>query len=164
MRPFVVICTCCALSLVGCAKKPNSIVVLDQWWNTDYAKNMCGTLLPMGFNDPGLTACENQQAAALQEFERELLTQFAARPECTGVRMLGFKQPTDISPEVDKAIRGQYWNLSINYSTQESLKQQWQMIRSPKGAAVQQGEGTPQEIARDVCSIVSGRGASVADF
>ncbi len=161
MRLLAAVCVYIAISVVGCSKGTGSIIVLDHWWNSDYAKNACGALLPLGFNDPGLVDCQNKQAEALQDFELELSTQLAARPECAGVRVLGFKL-TAISPEVAEAVKGEYWSLSLNYSTPDSKKQQWQMLRSPKGA-VRQGDGTPREIASDVCSIVRGRGANVRD-
>jgi hypothetical protein len=161
MRLLAITCLCGAISVVDCTKAAGPVIVLDHWWNTDYAKNGCGLMLPKGFDDPGLEACQERRAAALRDFELVLSTQLAARPECVDVRVLGF-QLAAVSPEVEKAVSGEHWQLSLNYATENSMIQPWQMYRSPKGT-VQQGEGTPQQIASDVCSIVRKRGATVSD-
>ena len=158
---LLALCLCGVFSIPACTKSTTSIVVIDHWWNVDYAKNGCGLLLPRGFDDPDLAACQERRATALQNFELELSTQLAARPECAGIRVFGFKLTAN-SPEVDKAVAGEHWQLSLNYGTENSMKQAWQMYRSPKGT-VQQGEGTPPQIASDVCSIVKARGATVSD-
>jgi hypothetical protein len=159
---IAVACAFGTTPIVSCAEKPKTVIVLDHWWNIDYAKNTCGGLLPRGFDDPGLATCQNQQAAALNDFEFRMSTQFAARSECAGITVIGFDFPA-ISRAAQEAISGEHWALSVNYSTQDSKTQQWQMILSPVNRNIQQGEGAPEDIASDVCSIAAGRGARLVN-
>src|SRR5579885_2175089 len=50
-------------------------VVIDGWWDDDYAKGAC-----RASGNPS-TSCENEQLTNVRAFERKLITQFAANSQ-----------------------------------------------------------------------------------
>src|ERR1700730_8167598 len=55
-----------------------------------------------------------------------------------------------------------YWSFSINYDIDAGPEQLWQML-PPKGSdlPMMQAKGTPSGIARQVCTIIKGKGGAV---
>jgi len=139
--------------LTGCTK-PTPTLVLDDWWNEDYAKEACRLM-----QDKSST-CEQDQVRDVRIFELELTTQFAAQPECGGIKVARFSSPTEANKAAVNTMKETYFSLSLNY-TPGARKQQWQMVDSPNNNAVTQGKGEPTEIAKSVCAIVNGRGATL---
>ena len=143
------------VAALGCSKPEPALVVLDSWWNIDYAKQACSW--------PGATAPAPETCILeLREFERELATQFAADPTCHALRFVVYDGPNMSTPEANKAASGTHWSLSLNY-TPAASKQQWQMVGSPKHGAVTEGHGSPSEIAKTVCAIANRAGATLAN-
>jgi hypothetical protein len=94
-------------------------------------------------------------------FELELKTQFAANAECSGITVSSFGYPQGQSNLPDFTSRP-YWSFSLNYFDGRP-SQQWQML-PPKGSdlPMMQANGTPPQIAREVCTIIKGRGGTVS--
>jgi hypothetical protein len=166
--------------LVGCdTAKP--VVVLDGWWNADYAKTRCETvnkwhrenaalISQVGCDKvtscqemmPVVEACVLDSAQEVRTFEDKLATEFAASPDCRSVQFVRFKNPDDQKETVSDAFRNKHWLLGLDYIP-GAEKQQWWMERSPDHNAHMQGEGNPNEIARKVCNIVTQKGATIAN-
>ena len=130
-------------------------LILDTWWDVDYAKNAC-----RGNSEP---ACDDP-VAAVQVFEAELLTQFAAQPSCKGIHVSKFSDPTknpNIAASKDLS-GGPSWSISLNFMA-GAKTQDWAMVLGPDNRVVRQGHGTPIEIARNVCAIIKNQGADIAD-
>jgi hypothetical protein len=137
-----------AINLLAC-RKPESTVVLDSWWNHDYAKQSCR----------GSAPCVPDPVEAVSEFEDELATQFAADAGCLSLRFARFNGPKSSDKSSGDAANPRRWWLTLDFSITER-KQHWKMV-SPSHS-LYQGSGTPAEIAKQVCSIVNGRGATIA--
>jgi hypothetical protein len=92
----------------------------------------------------------------------ELKTQFAAAAECSGITVLSFGYPQNPSKPPTDFVSRPNWSFSINYIGNEPM-QLWQML-PPKGNDVpmMQATGTPSEIARQVCTIIKGKGGAVS--
>ena len=124
--------------LAGCAKSTPT-VVLDDWWNEDFAKEGCRLLKDTS------SVCEEDQVRLVRIFELELTTQFASQSECSGVNVVRFS-----GPKQDKVVLDEkFWSLSLNFSG-GAAAQPWQMTLFG-GGAVTQGEGDPAAIAKSVC-------------
>jgi hypothetical protein len=139
------------IAIVGCSKS-SPVIVLDSWWNIDYAKQWCN----------GRSPCFPDPVQGVRDFETELATQFAAQAACKSVRFVRFNGPEKADKAAVDAIAKDHWNLSINFTPDQS-KQQWQMLGSTNSAALMQGSGAPGEIAKNVCAIVNGHGAAIAN-
>jgi hypothetical protein len=139
------------VAVAGCSERSAPPVVLDGWWNTDYAKEACHTLAPA----MGGEACLGD----LRRFERELQAQVAADPTCHTVQLFAYEGPATSKPAVEAAA-GPHWNLSLNY-VPGAMKQRWAMLGPSKSGAVLEGEGSAPEIAKAVCGIVKHRGGSI---
>ena len=141
-----------ALVLGGCSKSqpPQPVVVLDSWWNVDYAKNWCNDSNP----------CTSDPVVGVNEFERDLITQFASQEACHSVKVLQLIDPKSADSKVAEALSNEHWNLSINF-TVDKPSQEWQMVNLKKSAEVLKGNGTPSEIVKNVCNILTNKGGQV---
>jgi hypothetical protein len=165
-----------ALATAGCTK-PELVVVLDGWWNADFAKNSCtqakkwyeeNAALITQFGCAKIVACPEMMrrfeacivdpVQEVRQFEIELATQFAADPHCNGVRFVSFKGPTD-NPKADEAMQGPYFMLGLDFEP-GALEQHWWMVKMPD-RTITQGLGNPKDILDAVCSIVKERGAKL---
>jgi len=93
-------------------------------------------------------------------FEVELATELAANPDCIGIQFVGWKGLGDANKAAIDAVQKEHWLLGLDYIP-GAQKQPWWMVRSPDHHPYMQGEGSPNEIARNVCAIVNQRGATV---
>lgn len=155
MRPRYALPLVLAIAaLAGCGK-PLPTVVVDDWWNEDFAKEACRSL------QVDRDTCEQAQVREVRVFVLELTTQFAALAECSGVHVARFSGPLSVPRATTDAMEGAHWSLSINFIT-GTRKQRWQMTGPSHSKGVSQGDGEPPAIARTVCAIVKGKGASIA--
>jgi hypothetical protein len=166
--------------LVGC-DKPQPVIVLDGWWNADYAKDICeraqawhrenaALISQFGCDKvtscpemmPRVEACVHDPVQEVRTFEDKLATEFAANPDCSSVQFVHFESPGDKSKSASDALQKQHWFVGLDYIP-GAWRQQWWMERSPDHSAHTQGEGNPNEIARKICAIVNQRGATIAN-
>jgi hypothetical protein len=135
--------------LVGCSKT-SPIVVLDGWWDVDYAKNVCvsankwhkenAALISRISCDkinscrelmPIVEACALGVVEDVRGFENNLATQFAADSECSAVQYVYFSGPTDTSKVLSDAMKKQHYFLMLDYKP-GAKKQQWSMKGSDR--------------------------------
>ena len=136
------------------------LIVIDRWWGVDDAKVVCKipAFKPAGKSE---AACEQERTESYNIFELELKTQFAASKECTGITVASFgypQNPKEPPPDTSQP----YWSFAINYYGDDPA-QLWQML-PPKGSnlPMMQATGTPSQIAKQVCTIIKGKGGAVA--
>lgn len=166
--------------LVGC-DKPKPVVVLDGWWDVDYAKQWCSqanhwhqenAALVAQVGCDKVTSCPEMMTIAdactpdpiqeVRKFENDLATEFASSEECRFVQFVYFSDPKGSSKAASDAMQKLHYSLSLDFIP-GARKQQWKMLSSPNISAFTQGEGSPQEIAKKVCFIVKERGATLAN-
>ncbi len=135
-------------SVVAQTNEP--VIVLDSWWSVDHVKNMCART----------NACSVDPAAEALNFEDRLATQLAANLHCSGVfiakyRGANFDHDKTIMDAVQKRP---HWTLIIDYIPGHQTQSWWLRL---EGGPHTQGEGDPKEIAGNICSIVTERGAKI---
>jgi hypothetical protein len=136
-------------ALAACSPSSQTLVI-DGWWDVDYAKNGC--LLAQ----PRMPLCESEREQSVRAFESELLTQFAATADCAGLRVVQTAPKTG-----DPPLPKEHWIILLNYGGEETA-QQW-MLTATNNNNMNQGRGTPKEIAETVCHILKKRGAKVEE-
>jgi hypothetical protein len=149
--------TLIAITMPAHADEP--LLVIDRWWGVDYAKANCKipAFKPAGKSE---ATCNRESTESYNVFELELKTQFAASAECAGITVSSFgspQNPKEPPPDMSRP----YWNFSINY-TADQPAQLWQML-PPEGSdlPMMQANGTPSEIAKQVCIIIKGKGGAI---
>lgn len=156
--------------------RPKPVVVLDTWWDSDYAKNLC-TAANEWYHEnaeaiaqfgcplvstcpemmPRVTACTPDSALnAVREFESDLTTQLAADSRCDGVQFVAGGPADKASAE---AMTKSHWFLML-YFTPGAREQSWSMARIP-GATSVEGSGDAKQIAGTICAVAKERGASL---
>ena len=136
---------------VACSRPQPPPVVLDSWWDLDYAKSACQH--NQNCSDP-----ENE----VRSFETDLLTQFSAQASCHDVHISTFADPNaDSNVAASQSLaKGQSWTLSLNYNPGDG-SQDWIMVLGPKNQTIRKGHGTAAEIAHDVCAVTKSAGAAI---
>jgi hypothetical protein len=136
------------------------LIIIDRWWGVDYAKRVCEipAYKPAGMSE---ATCNQERTESYDRFELELKTQFAALTEYAGITVASFgypQNPKQPPPDTSQP----YWSFSINYFGDDPA-QLWQML-APKGSnlPMMQATGTPSQIAKQVCTIIKGKGGAVA--
>ncbi len=155
-------------------------VVLDSWWNVDYAKNYCREAIRWRKEDraiiaaigcdivtlctqmmPIVEACQgNGPDGGVHDFEDKLVTYLAADPQCKDVHFTRFGGPSgEQTPAVDAMERDGHWMLFLDYLP-GAAKQSWTLIRK-KPYALTKGSDDPKKMAESVCAIATGQGAKL---
>jgi hypothetical protein len=143
------------LVLAGCKSRPQPRLILDGWWDLDYAKNACAqTAIPY---------CAENVVTEVRDFEARFSSAFASDASCSGITLIRFA----ISQNTPEALNQPAWSLSINYIPQKS-EQDWAMLHDPDGTHKKYyghttGNGTPSTIAHTVCGIIKGKGGTLND-
>jgi hypothetical protein len=132
------------------AQSNEPVIVLDSWWSVDYAKNMCLRT----------NACSVDPAAEAMNFEDRLATQLAANRHCSGVFIAKYRGRNfdHDKTTMDALQKRPHWTLIIDYIPGQETQSWWLRL---EGGPHTQGEGDQKEIAGNVCSIVTERGAKI---
>jgi len=169
--------------LFSCNKNPTAktsrVVILDSWWDVDYAKNVCrqsknyfeqsradikqfGCDQVSGCSESSKIrdACLLDDSGGIRDFETILATNFATNPQCKGVEFIKANGPGQNSKAQSVALQGDNWSLSIDYIPGQE-KQSWALL----GPAHQllKGEAISEAIAKNVCVIANGSGAKITN-
>lgn len=139
-----------ALFLFGCTKG-ESIVVVDDWWDVDYARNGCE------MRAQGPNPCVGDPVAEVRDFEAQLSTSFATDPSCRGVVLATFNGPVG---ESSSAASKAGWQLMLGFVVGEA-SQQWSMVHRTGDNHYTSGQGNPREIAHSICAVVNHTGGSI---
>jgi len=128
-------------------------VILDGWWDIDYAKNsFCAR--------PAGTGCSRDPATGVRDLERQVIAEFAEHSECYGMRFLQFDGPDGTSREPEPTLTTNSWTLMLDYDPDvNDSRQSWTVVGPHR---VFRGTGSPQSIVRRICTVVLGRGAKIS--
>jgi hypothetical protein len=127
---------------LGCTEK-EPVVVVDDRWNVDYAKNGCS--MQAITEEP----CVGDPVAEVRSFEARLGTFFASDPSCQGVVVASYAGPDSSR---SKAASIADWQLMLDFISGRP-SQSWSMIRRVDGS-YNTGHGNPGEIAHAICAVV----------
>ncbi|MGI8569214.1 MAG: hypothetical protein ACR2KT_09205 [Methylocella sp.] len=167
-------------ALIGTASaedsnRTDSIVFIDAWWSLDYAKNSCwqvtqwhqenrDLIKQLGCNAvtscqelmPRVDACGNDPGPEVLYFFAQLAAQLASNTQCKGVQVTKYDGPNSAtSSEAANTMTKPHSTLIVDY-TPGSPKQAWTLSQRDTHM---DGEGDPKEIAANICTIVTERGA-----
>jgi len=150
VRVRIVCCIVFALVLTGCGNpKPTSTIVIDDWWNVDYAKQSCNTQ-----PDDAKANCLLDAAYNAHGFENEVLAAAGGDPNCSGVNIVVWNlESKDALPIPD-------WTLYIDYAG-DAPQQHWTLMRQSSRVAMLEGTNAPKELAHMICAIALNKGATV---
>ena len=168
-----------AVCLFASCGKPKPTIVLDGWWNVDYAKTACAQanqwnrdnaalISQVGCSSvaacsemmPMVEACASDPSPQVLEFQTELATELASDLACSGVRFVTFEGPGKADKALADLMQGPHWGLLLDFKP-GARQQSWSMLRSPGLNAFTKGAGNPKEIATKVCAVVRERGAEL---
>jgi hypothetical protein len=135
----------------------DAIVILDSWWNVDYARSAC-------LWTPTIQACQGgEPVSEVRDFEDRVITHLAANPQCKGVHVIRYAGPGTESTTFVRIMKSsgwpRRWTLFFDFRPGDTL-QPWHLLRLEPDA-VMKGVGDPSQVARQVCTIVGGQGAKV---
>jgi hypothetical protein len=134
-------------------KKKEPIVVIDDWWNVDFAKNDCEQRACRGY------PCIGDPAVAVRDFEAKLRTSFASDTSCHGIVLADFgPNPFATKAASEASTSKADWRLMLDFRLGDS-SQDWTMVHRGQIAA---GRGVPKEIMHAACRIVKQAGGSPA--
>jgi hypothetical protein len=134
----------------GCAKT-EPVIVVDDWWNVDFAKNGCERLA-------NVHPCVVDPTVEVRDFEAQLGTSFGADASCHGVILTNYNGPGAKSS--DAASKAE-WQLMLNYHVGD-ISQNWSMVGHTNGPNFYTtGQGNPKEIVHDICAVVKQAGGSL---
>jgi hypothetical protein len=137
----------------GCRKK-EPIVVIDDWWNVDFAKNSCDRRAAS--NDP----CTGDPVVEVRDFESQLRTFFTSDPRCQGIILAAFGPGQAASKAASEADTSKAdWQLMLDFSVGQT-SQGWTMVHHGQTST---GQGQPKDVVQAVCAIVRQAGGSLAN-
>ena len=156
----------------------NETIILDSWWDGNYAENGCkgaaqwykanaALIAQNGCEQvtscsemtPVVQACAPDPRQAVRAFENQFLSQLAASSECSEIEVSIYKGSDKTSTQEYEMSQKPHWGLQINF-TPGRQKQWWQMTHSATNA-YHEGESDMQSIVHDVCAIVKVNGAKI---
>lgn len=139
------------IAILSCSTQEKQVLIIDSWWNTDYAKISCLNKTP----------CIPDPVTGVNSYERQLITKFSSEKVCGNILVIQYNGPQKDKNTVDNLITKKHWVLSINYSS-EVDKQHWQLLDSEKMTNVFEGTDGPSETSRIICNILNNEGAKLS--
>ena len=169
------------VAVLGGCSHPTPTVVLDGWWNTDYAKGECQSAKAWQHQNaalisqvgcrrvasctemvPVVDACQFDNAGGVSDFQNKLATAFASNPACANVKFVVFAGPGHASKAANAAMKGRHWHLQFSFIPGAKM-QSWSLTRLGQSSTSAEGNGSIEQVAGKVCVIASGAGAQVAN-
>jgi hypothetical protein len=169
-----------AIMLGGCSHSTPT-VVLDGWWNTDYAKGECQSakawyqqnsalISQVGCSKvtsckeimPVVDACQFDNTGGVGDFQDRLATEFASSPSCANVKFIVIAGPEHASKAASAAMKGKHWHMQFDFIP-GAKEQSWSLSYLGQSNTFAKGKGSLKQIANKVCAIASGTGARVTN-
>ena len=176
----IAICMLITATLCSCSSKAPT-VVMDGWWNADYAKSSCTSaaawykqnsnlIAQVGCNAvtsrkeqmPIIDACRFDPSGGVVAFQRAITTEVASNPACHGISFVQFSNPRHTSSAVKSAFKGNPWWLQLSFVPGAGT-QSWSLLRHDKSSTFAEGNGTAKDIASKVCAVAGKAGGNVAN-
>jgi hypothetical protein len=150
------------------AARAEPIVILASPHNLNYAQSICDVVQK---NTPTDTAAITDCALVPntrglgRRLEYEVESRFAVNTRCKGVtvlRMNDFEYDGKFNDDAQKIINGSkpHWKLLLDYQPGSKVHG-WSLHRGDDPMKAVGGEGTPAQIADEVCIVVTGQGANI---
>ena len=157
MVPRICATVLLVVGLSGCGtQQRHPTVVIDGWWDSDYAKNACEQYKSMvgGYCDGNIIAAE---------IKNEFVTSFRANPACKDIILYtGFTSPDN----PDEKFTNADWSLSLEPSIKDGdidwRQSYWKILRRQDRNSYAQGNLQDMKKATAlVCDNVNGVGGHV---
>ena len=175
--PLALILAVIATALACTERKSNSeepkrdpVIVLDDWWNTDYIKNGCEMFAQQG--DPASLCPANLTPKQIvSQFDNDLKVAFASESSCHGLSLLtlsedmvlaAVKNPSAPATGKEKVMaEADDWILMFDFHGRHESQSGsgWSLV-GPSGHVFNGQIRSTQSLAQDVCKIVKGIGGS----
>jgi hypothetical protein len=138
----------------ACAKR-EPVVVLDDWWNIDFAKNGCE------MRAHTVNPCIGDPLLEVRDFELQFHAFFASDPLCHGIVLADYKGPEHVASKAasDADTSKGDWQLMLDFNVGRP-SQGWTLVHHNQAST---GQGDPKEIIHTVCGVVKQTGGSVED-
>jgi hypothetical protein len=138
----------------GCRKR-QPVIVLDDWWNFDFARNAC----QYHQDNPWCF----QPTARVLEYENRLEGAFAAETACHGLRLLHFAGPRGSSEAANIMARpaGTDWQLMVDLGPDDKGPVGWGIGKVGGASVISLKAQTPRQLAGDACRIIRHTGGSI---
>lgn len=168
-------------ALLGGCNHASPTVVLDGWWNTDYAKGECQSantwqrqnsalISQVGCSKvasciemmPVVEACQFDNTGGVGDFQHKLATEFASNPICANIKFVVFAGPERASRAANAAMKRAHWHLQFSFVPGAKM-QSWSLTRLGQSNTAAKGDGSVEQVAKKVCAIASDVGAQVAN-
>jgi hypothetical protein len=143
-------------ALCGCQKQKETIFI-DSWWNRDYAMNAC-----YSYKQNAGVACINTPEQMAAELRSRFASAVLQTPTCKDVT-ISYDTFGGYKPNPQGG-----WSLSFNVAIDggeiDYSNSDWQIIDIKTNRRFSKGSlKDAVEAARRVCTVVTGRGGSVAN-
>jgi len=152
MGKHVCVALLVAWLLAGCKSKKDALpVVIDDIWSLDAVRHSCrsGSTLNYGL-------CTKTPEQIVDNFDNQVNLAFATEPSCRGVVIRHF-----YGPWTDPLAKMPSWWLMLNFNEDER-EASWMIgTGSSHDHNTLSGEGSPKQLAKEVCDIVRAAGAAV---
>src|SRR5580704_14237726 len=151
--------------LLTCGPKSGTsmTILLDESYSTDWARTSLWTTDHISCHVGKPVAAEPWECEAAAEDERDFIrsfsTAFASDSACSGLELIVsdiVANPDAEIPLRDSSKVRSAWLLWFGYTRRTKKWSQWTLDRMPALNTSRQGEGSPSQIARQVCTIVTG--------
>lgn len=152
----------------GCASR-KQVILLDGWWDDDYAANLCQSA--KASRDGGLRkmGCIREPKELGAEAEVPFTSSFQENPACKDITLYrGFRNPRAVTPETAKMVTNADWNLNLNVGISDETGDvdlhslQWQIIDQKTGHRYAEGDlGNTYAAASAICRMVAGAGGRI---
>ena len=162
--------------LVACSAIGAPSILIDGWWDLDYAKNVCehahkwqkengALILQFGCANVGscdemspiVDACAVDPTDEVREFETQISTEVAANRTCAGLAIATYRGPGHEDDAAGRTSTGDHRSLMLDFKP-GSRKQHWTLNHQ---GLLLEGDGTAEEVGRKICAIASGQGGKV---
>lgn len=137
--------------------RAETLLHIDYGWRTD-GKTSCTP----AFIDSAQwrrAACIDP-VAELESFAQIMDTQFSSNPSCHGIELVRFPWGPLPLEKATEILKRPHWMFFIWAYAPGDDKQEWK-LSDPDKKSVFTGQGSPKEIVREVCAVVTGAGGSM---
>jgi hypothetical protein len=150
-RALLLVALACFLN--SCGRAEQKRVIIDDWYNVNYASNWCSSQSSIE-NDP--ICAMGDPALDLRAFEDTIRTAFGRESSCAGLVVATFSGPDE--NKILNAHRSADWSLKIDFAPGQR-RQAWKLVgRSPDLVS---STGTAKEIAKAACVALKGEDTTV---
>ncbi len=165
------------IALISCGE-PEPIIVVDGWWNVDFARNACKTAAnelkdkadeinlfgcKESTNCPAnravIEACQPDPGKDVAQFQTAMMNALKSDPRCNGIRILYYDHPKTVNKEVVYAMDRKYNALLLNFVPGRE-KQSWS-LNPQESWPIAKGEDDPIAIAQKACMAIRMKAAPI---